>query len=318
MANELFATGGLSPQARRFHEKQLLARAVPQFVYMKYAKVKGIPERGGINIQFRRFERITTSTTALTEGTPPSETQGTFVEVNFTVNQYGQFSRLSDVNIRQSQDDLMSEYSTNYGDAAADALDQLMREAIVGGTNVQYASTAGSRGGVGSGSYLTPAEIREAVRTLSRNNAPKVTSTGRYVAVTHPDARFDFMGETDAVNAYQYASNRGDNNPLFTGELADWMGVRFEVTTQAKIFSSAGLSGADVYATLVTGQDSYGATKFDAQGMAIIVKPLGSAGANDPLNQFATVGWKASWGGGILDQTRLVRIEHVTSISNAA
>ena len=126
------------------------------------------------------------------------------------------------------------------------------------------------------------------------------------------------MGQTDAVNAYQYAATRGTDNPLFTGELADWMGVRFEVTTQAKIFSSAGLSGADVYATIVTGQDAYGATKFDAQGVAIIVKPLGSAGANDPLNQFATVGWKASWGGGILDQTRLVRIEHVCSIKNAA
>lgn len=319
MANELFATGGLSPQARRFHEKQLLARSVPQFVFMKYAKVKGIPERGGINIQFRRFERITTSTTALTEGTPPSETQATFVEVNFTVNQYGQFSRLSDTTIRQSQDDLMSEYSQNYGDGAADALDQLMRNAIIAGTNVQYAADATTRATVGSGDYLTPAEVREAVRTLSRNNAPKVTSVGRYVAITHPDARFDFMGHSDAVNAYQYAAGAvGKDSPLFTGELWDWMGVRFDVTTNTTVFSSAGLSGADVYATLVFGQDAFGATRFDAQGMAIIVKPLGSAGAVDPLNQYATVGWKASWGGGILDQTRLVRIEHVTSIKNAA
>src|SRR3990172_3921449 len=126
MANELFATGGLTVEARRWYEKALLARAVPQFVYMKYAKVKGIPTSGGNNIQFRRFERITTSTTALTEGTPPSETQGTFVEVNFTANQYGQFARLSDVSIKQSQDDLMAEYSQNFGEGGADALDQLM------------------------------------------------------------------------------------------------------------------------------------------------------------------------------------------------
>lgn len=319
MANELFATGGLTVEARRWYEKALLARSVPQFIYMKYAKVKGIPANGGNNIQFRRFERITTSTTALTEGTPPSETQGTFVEVNFTANQYGQFARLSDVAIKQSQDDLMSEYSQNFGEAGADALDQLMRDNIVAGTNIQYASTSGSRGDVGSGDYLTPAEIREAVRTLSRNNAPKVASVGRYVAIIHPDARFDFMGNSDAVNAYQYAGPRTQGeNPLFTGELFDWMGVTFDVTTQAKVFSSAGLSGADVYATVVFGEAAYGATKYDAFSMALIVKPLGSAGANDPLNQFATVGWKASWGGGVLDQTRLVRIEHVTSIKNAA
>lgn len=319
MANELFATGGLTVEARRWYEKALLARSVPQFVYMKYAKVKGIPLHGGNNIQFRRFERITTSTTALTEGTPPTETQGTFVEINFTANQYGQFSRLSDVSIRQSQDDLLAEYSQNFGEGGADALDQLMREAIIAGTNVQYAADATTRATVGSGDYLLPAEIREAVRTLSRNNAPKVASVGRYVAIIHPDARFDFMGHSDAVNAYQYAAPRGnDQNPLFTGELFDWMGVRFDITTNAKVFSSAGLSGADVYATLVFGQDAYGATKYDAQSMALIVKPLGSAGAVDPLNQFATVGWKASWGGGVLDQTRLVRIEHVTSVKNAA
>ncbi len=317
MSNELFATGGLTVEARRWYEKSLLARSVPQFVYMKYAKVKGIPMHGGNNIQFRRFERITTSTTALTEGTPPSGTQGTFVEINFTANEYGQFSRLSDVSIKQSQDDLLAEYSQNFGESGADALDQLMRNAIVGGSNVQYAGPATSRATVGSGLYLTPAEIREAVRTLSRNNAPKVVSAGRYVAIIHPDARFDFMGNSDAVNAYQYAAPRTqESNPLFSGEMFDWMGVTFDITTNARVFSSGGLSGADVYATIVFGEAAYGATKYDAQSMALIVKPLGSAGANDPLNQYATVGWKASWGGGILDQTRLVRIEHVASINN--
>ncbi len=315
MANEIFAVGGLTVEGRRWYEKQLLARSVPQFVYMKYAKQKSIPLNGGNNIQFRRFERITTSTTALTEGTPPSETQGTFVEINFTANQYGQFSRLADVAIKQSQDDLLAEYSQNFGEGGADALDQLTRESIIAGTNVQYAGPAASRGAVGSGQYLLPAEIREAVRTLARNNAPKVASVGRYVAIVHPDARFDFMGSTDAVNAYQYAGPRTETeNPLFTGELFDWMGVRFDVTSQAKVYSSVGLSGADIYATVVFGQDAYGVIKYDATSMALIVKPLGSAGANDPLNQFATVGWKASWGGGILDQTRLVRIEHVASI----
>lgn len=319
MANELFATGGLSVEARRWYEKQMLTRLVPQFVYNKYAKTKGIPRNGGRDIQFRRFERITTSTTVLTEGTPPSETQGTFVEVNATVNQYGQYARLSDVAINQSQDDLLAEYSQNFAEAGADALDQVTRDVIVAGTNVQYASTAGSRGGVGSGMYLTPAEIREAVRTLSRNNVPKVTSVMRYVAIIHPDARFDFMGNSDAVNAYQYAAPRGeDKNPLFTGELFDWMGVRFDITSQAKIFSSAGLSGANVYATVVFGQDAYGTVKYDAQNMALIVKPLGSAGADDPLNQYATVGWKASHTAVILEQARLVRIEHLASISNAA
>lgn len=319
MANELFATGGLSVEARRWYEKQMLTRLVPQFVYNKYAKLKSIPMHGGNNLQFRRFERITTSVTALTEGTPPSETQGTFVEVNFTVNQYGQYARLSDVAIRQSQDDLLAEYSQNFAEAGADALDRITRDIVVAGTNVQYVGSNGSRGDIGSGDLLTPAEIREAVRTLSRASVPKVQSVGRYVAIIHPDVRYDFMGNSDVVNAYQYAGPRGnDANPLFTGELFDWMGVTFEVTPQAKIFSSAGFSGADVYASIVFGQDAFGAVKYDAQNMALIVKPLGSSGAVDPLNQFATVGWKASHSAGILEQARLVRIEHIASIETLA
>ena len=167
--------------------------------------------------------------------------------------------------------------------------------------------------------YLTPAEIREAVRTLSRNNVPKVGSVGRYVAIMHPDTRYDFMGNSDVVNAYQSAAPRAADNPLFSGELFDWMGVRFEVTTQARVFSSAGLSGADVYATVVFGESAYGAAKFEEQSVAIVVKPFGSSGAvDDPLDQLASVGWKGSHASGILDQTRLVRIEHVASISNAA
>lgn len=320
MANELFAVGGLAPEARAWYEKQLLGRAVPQFVYMKYAKQKSIPANGGINTQFRRFERITTSTTVLTEGTPPSATNGTFTQVVFTVGQYGQYANLSDVAIKQSQDDLLAEYSQNFGEAAGDAIDQLERDAIIAGaTSIQYASTGTSAATVGSGMYLTPAEIREAVRTLSRNNAPKVASVGRYVCITHPDARFDFMGTTDAVNAYQYAAPRTQTeNPLFTGELFDWMGVRFEVTTQVKVNSSAGLSGADIYNSIVFGQDAFAAVKFDTLGMALIVKPLGSAGTADPLSQIASVGWKASWAGGVLDVTRVVNIKHVTSIKNAA
>lgn len=320
MANELFATNGLTVEARLWYEKQLLNRAVPNFVHLKYAIKRSIPRHGGIALQFRRMERIVTSTTALVEGTPPSATQATFVEVWLTVNQYGQFARLSDVSIKQSQDDLMLEYSRNFGEAAGDAIDQLVRNNIAAGTNVQYIGTNGSRGDVGSGDYLSPSEIREAVRTLSRNNVPKVSGEGRYVAILHPDTRYDFMGDSDVVNAYQNAGPRSnEGNPLFTGELFDWMGVRFDITTQARVFSSAGLSGADVYATVVFGEAAFGAVKFEEQSVALIVKPLGSSGAvDDPLDQLASVGWKASHASGILDQTRLVRIEHVASISNAA
>lgn len=320
MANDLFSSAGMAPEIRNWYEKKLLNRAVPAFVFNKYAMKKSVPQNGGNNIQVRRMERITTSTTALTEGTPPTNTNGTFTQVTFTLAQYGQYARLSDVLIKQAQDDLMSEYSQNFGEAMGDALDQLLRDQLTGGTNVQYAGTAGSRGQLGSSShYMTAAEIREAVRTLSRNNVPKHRNTGTYVAIFHPDTRFDFFNDSNVINAYQYAGPRtNDANPLFSGELFDWMGVRFDITTQAPIFQFHGFSKtngskAAVYATLVFGDEAFAAVDWDAFGMALIVKPLGTNG-DDPLNQFASIGWKASFAGGIVDQTRLVRVEHTASI----
>lgn len=71
----------------------------------------------------------------------------------------------------------------------------------------------------------------------------------------------------------------------------------------------AGAGGADVYSTLVIADDAYGTTKVANGGLQHIVKPLGSGGSSDPLNQRATVGWKAIKTAEILVEQYLVRIE---------
>jgi len=223
--------------------------------------------------------------------------------------------------VAQSQDDLMREYSENFGDAAGDAIDQLARAQFVAGTNVQYASTATSRATLGSGMTLNNAEIREAVRTLRRKDTPEIAGAG-YVAIIHPDTWFDFIADSTVVTSYQQAGPRSESNPLFTGELFRWMGVTFEVSSNAaKVdaisgVASPGLSGAAVYQTVVFGQDAVGASEFDALALSMIVKPFGTGDSvTDPLDQLASTGWKASYAAGILNQNFLVRIEHTDSIS---
>ena len=71
----------------------------------------------------------------------------------------------------------------------------------------------------------------------------------------------------------------------------------------------AGANGQDVYSTLIIADDAYGTTKVSGGGLQHIVKPLGSGGSSDPLNQRATVGWKATKTAKILVPQYLVRIE---------
>lgn len=74
-----------------------------------------------------------------------------------------------------------------------------------------------------------------------------------------------------------------------------------------------GKDGADVYSTLIIADDAYGVTEITGGGLQHIVKQLGSAGSGDPLNQRATVGWKATTTAEILVPQYLVRIESTAS-----
>jgi len=71
-----------------------------------------------------------------------------------------------------------------------------------------------------------------------------------------------------------------------------------------------------VHATLVFGADAYGVIDVDGSGtMETIIKPQGSSGSLDPLNQRATVGAKVTaYAAKVLNPLWIVRIEHGVSI----
>ena len=72
---------------------------------------------------------------------------------------------------------------------------------------------------------------------------------------------------------------------------------------------------ADVHATLVFGADAYGVIDIDGSGaIETIIKPCGSEGSADPLNQRSTVGAKvAAYAAKVLNPLWIVRIEHGVS-----
>ena len=60
---------------------------------------------------------------------------------------------------------------------------------------------------------------------------------------------------------------------------------------------------------MVLGENAYGVTEVTGGGLQHIVKQLGSSGTADPLNQRATVGWKAIKVAEILVDAFMVRVE---------
>jgi len=91
------------------------------------------------------------------------------------------------------------------------------------------------------------------------------------------------------------------------------------ITTQTlKIVPSGGASNGDeVHASIIYGQDAFGMVKLGGKGkpnIQIIVKPLGSSGSDDPLNQRGTIAWKVPFFAcAVLQDDFIVRIEHGVS-----
>ncbi len=78
----------------------------------------------------------------------------------------------------------------------------------------------------------------------------------------------------------------------------------------------AGAEGRDVYITLILGENAYGTVTLSDGGLEHIVKQLGSAGSSDPLNQRATVGWKANKVTTRLVEAFMIRIETTSTFGS--
>ena len=243
------------------------------------------------------------ATTPLTEGVTPDGKKLDWATVTATVSQYGDYVTTSDMLDMTAIDNNITEAGRVLGDQAGISLDGVVREILNAGTNVQYGDgSKTSRSAITDTDVMTVAAVKRAVTTLKRMNAKKIN--GDYVAIIHPDVAYDLMNDTkwEAVATY---------NPknLYAGEIGRLYGVRFVETSEAKIFEKAGASSIDVYSTLFLGADAYGTTSIDGGGLEMIVKPKGSAGSADPLNQRSTVGWKATKTACILTQAFMVRVE---------
>ena len=169
---------------------------------------------------------------------------------------------------------------------------------------------------------LTRQEIREAVRTLQSNDAAKITrmvnaSTGfnttplnaAFVGIISENTLYDLKNETGWVPVQEYATQQN----IMPGEVGSLDEVRFVMTTNAKIFAAGGAGSVDVHGTMILGSDYYGISRISGAALKNIVKPLGSAGTADPLDQRSTSGWKASFVAKRLNENFAVRIEHGVS-----
>ena len=309
---------GMSAEMKTYYDDYLIDCSLPKLVHDQFAQKRPIPAGGGKSIEFRKIDPLPKALTPLTEGVTPDGQKLTISTVTASIAQYGGYVELSDMVLMTAIDNNLVIAAKQLGAQAGKTLDTITREVLAGGTNVQYAegqvtSRAALTGGAASGNhYLTVDAVRRAVRQLKKNDAEPID--GYYIGIIHPDVAYDLMTDPKWVNVKSYSDPEG----IYEGEIGRIEGVRFVETSEAKVFTGAGKDGRDVYATLILGDNAYGTTEVVGGGLEMIVKQLGSGGSSDPLDQRASVAWKATKAAVRLQEAYMVRIETTSTFTAPA
>jgi N4-gp56 family major capsid protein len=317
----------VAPGVQAFYDRNLLSRAQPADVHGRFGQKRPIAKRSGNQIKFRRYSQLAAATTALTEGVTPSGSALSVTDVTATLAQYGDYITLSDMVSMTNQDPVVTEATDVLGDQGGTTIDQIRRDVLVAGTNVAYANGVASR--LLTITKISGADLDKAIRFLKNQNAkfmkegiPPSDGVGTgairkaFVGIVHPDVEYDLESITGFKPVSDYPSQMG----VMEDEIGAYKNIRFVSSTNAKIWTNAttattagfkatGAGSNDVYATLIFAAEAYGVCPLSGEAMSTIVKPLGSAGSADPLDQRSTVGWKATTTTQILNQSWMYRLE---------
>ena len=329
----LGSTGFLSTKVQAVYDRNLLMRVTPNEVFDRYGQAKVIPAKSNSKTGFAyRYKNILPATTPIAEYNGSNIKAPNKIvreEVEFDVKHYGDYIVHTDELDLYDFDNINSSFLDILGDQASLTVDTIRRDVLRGGTNVIFADGGTDRDTVATGAKLiTTADLKLAVVKLKNQRAKKfkevITGSTKisttpiragYVSIVSPEVIEDLRNLTGWKDVENYA----DYSKAMPDEIGSWGDIRFVESYNNDPVDPVGAgAGTNVYLTLVMGKDAYATTSLRGKGGIITkVKPIGSAGAEDPLDQYGTIGWKAITGCAILNEAFLIRLESVASIEDS-
>ena len=237
---QVTSQGSLSAEMKTFYEDTLIDNAEPKLVHDQFGDKYPIPKNNGKTIEFRKYAALPKALTPLTEGVTPTGNNLSVSTKEATINQFGDYIKLSDMLQLTTIDDNVVQSTKLLGSQSGRTLDTITREIVNAGTNVIYADKADgsevlSRKALTLDSELSVDTIFRAVAQLKSMNADGI-SGGEFVAIIHPFVSYALMRSDDWVSIHQYKNPEN----IYQGEIGTIGGVRFVESTEAKIFAEDG------------------------------------------------------------------------------
>ena len=313
----------LSPEMKTFYNTTLIKKATPLLVHAQFGDKIGIPKNGGKIIEFREFTPFQKALTPLVEGVTPDGVLLNVTKIEKTLAEYGAYTTVSDLLELTAIDNVIVETTELHANAMGLTLDTIVRNELNSCGTVIYADAPDQeeppevRADLTSEHRLTREVVAKAVAILKKRNAPKIN--GSYIGIIHPSVELDLITSQGWIDVMQYSNA----TQIYEGEIGKLYGVRFVVTSEAQVFKGTGTEwdqrcAADtaVYSCLFLGKGAYKVIDVAGAGAQIIVKPKGSGGTADPLDQRSSIGWKIPmFGAKVVIPDYIVRVECGSSMS---
>lgn len=296
---------------KTYYDRTMLEWAKAQLVYAQFGQKRPIPRNSGKTVEFRRWTLFTPNkvTQALTEGVTPSSQSLGQTKVEATIAQYGAYVEISDLLDLTAYDPVINDSAELLGEQLGIVVDNVTRDAMIADASTQFAGGRANANAITATDYLTVDEIRKAVRTLKGNKARRFSGNGRsghFVCIVDPFATYDLQSDS----LWQDVSKYSNAEQIYAGEIGRLFGVVFVETTEGYVANNS--SSVPVHHSLIFGADAYGVIDVAGSGvLQTIIKPRGSAGTADPLDQRSTVGGKVmGYTAKVLNALWIIDIQH--------
>lgn len=249
---------GIPENVLKLHTNDVLFAAMPAMRFDQFAVVRtDLQSNPGDTIIFSKYGNLTRGGT-IAENADIESKGMSKTQITIQVTEYGNAVGLTSKLLTLSFLDEMQNASVTLGRDYALVTDLMLRDALFAGTVTVLANSSAAQKDVGTTDTFKKAEVDTAVELLLTGNVQKyIDANGEfYVCYFHPH-QFTSM-KTDLVSIHQYSYAE----LIFKGEVGEYNGVRFIVTTNCPN-GAAVVTDGGYDATLVSGYQ-YGATAADS------------------------------------------------------
>lgn len=324
------ATAGLrgSTYYNAFLSKEFLANLDPLLCFDKFATIENIPMHEGRGIEFERVESFTASAVPGDEGVTGDAIDVSYSKYQATLLQYQQHLTYSDWLKNNSFRDYMMKYTDRFKQQMTATRDLIIRGVLNAADNSLYSNGAAT---TTLETSITANLLLNGIRTLQVNNAAPITKYYKglvnkeqvalspcYILFVHPDECADLIAINNFIQARYY-----QQAPIHPGEVGSYHNIRVIATTQVSKavstntnLSSGMLNNATylyTYKNILLAADAYAVSELSGASSGIILKPLGSAGSDDPTNVRGSLGWKMDMASVITQQSAILLLESCAS-----